>query len=145
MKLAKRVEKIEKEGAYQVLARAKALEADGRDIIHLEVGEPDFATPDHIRAAGMNAIRDGHTRYTAPRGIPALREAIAGFASQRRQGFPIQADQILVTPGAKPVLFFPTLTLVNPGDEVIYPDPGFPTYRDMIKIAGGIPVPVPLL
>ena len=144
MEFAKRVTQLQAEGAYQVLARAKQLEAQGHSIIHLEVGEPDFATPGHIRAAGMQAIQDGRTRYTSPRGIPALREAIAHYASQRRQNFPVQPEQVVVAPGAKPLLFFPALALVNPGDEVLYPDPGFPTYRDMIGVAGGIPVPVPL-
>ncbi len=144
MQFANRVDNLQAEGAYQVLARARQLESQGREIIHLEVGEPDFPTPGHIRSAGMQAIEEGRTRYTSPRGMPALREAIASYASQRRGGFPITPGQVVVAPGAKPLLFFPSLALINPGDEVIYPDPGFPTYHEMIAIAGGVPVPVPL-
>ncbi len=145
MRFANRVDNLQAEGAYQVLARAKQLESQGKDIIHLEVGEPDFPTPGHIRSAGIQAIEQGRTRYTSPRGMPALREAIASYASQRRGGFPITPGQVVVAPGAKPLLFFPTLALINPGDEVIYPDPGFPTYHEMIEIAGGVPVAVPLI
>jgi len=126
-----------------MLARAQALEAAGRDIIHLEIGQPDAPTFEHIAEAGIQAIRDGHTRYTPPAGLPRLREVIASFASRQR-GIDIRASQVVVGSGTKPALFFPTLALVRPGDEVIYPDPGFPTYRDMIGVAGGVPVPVPL-
>jgi aspartate/methionine/tyrosine aminotransferase len=126
-----------------MLARARNLEAAGREIIHLEIGEPDFATPEHIAEAGIRAIEEGRTRYNPPRGVGELREAIAAEASQRR-GIPIRPSQVVIGPGAKPALFFPTLALVQPGDEVIYPDPGFPTYRAMIEVAGGTPVPVPL-
>lgn len=144
MKFAQRVNDLQQEGAYQVLARAKELEASGREVIHLEVGEPDFATPGHIVQAGVQALQSGRTKYTAVRGIPALREAIAARASLRRDDYPLDARRIVVGPGGKPLLLFPTLALVNPGDEVIYPDPGFPTYLEMIRIAGGVPVPVPL-
>jgi aspartate aminotransferase len=126
-----------------MLARAQALEAAGRDIIHLEIGQPDAPTFEHIAEAGIQAIRDGHTRYTPPAGLPRLREVIARFAGQQR-GIEIRPSQVVVGSGTKPALFFPTLALVRPGDEVIYPDPGFPTYRDMIGVAGGAPVPVPL-
>ncbi len=144
MKLADRVQELQAEGALQVLAHAKELEASGREIIHLEVGEPDFPTPGHICQAGIQAIQNGRTHYTAVNGMPALREAIAERASRRRDNIPITPNQVVVGPGGKPFLFFPTLAVINPGDEVLYPDPGFPTYKEVIKIAGGVPVPVPL-
>jgi aspartate/methionine/tyrosine aminotransferase len=141
---AKRTDHLRPEGAYQVLARAQELEAKGHDIIHLEIGEPDFATPANVRLAGIRAIAEGQTRYNPPAGLSSLREIIADLAGKKR-GIQITPKQIVVSPGAKPNLFFPTLALVNPGDEVVYPNPGFPTYEAMIGIAGGIPVPVPLV
>lgn len=138
-----RVAFLHAEGAYAVLARAQALETQGREILHLEIGQPDFPTFSNISQAGMEAIRRGQTRYTSPGGMPALRAAIAQSIS-KRLGLNIGPERVLVGPGAKPGLFFPTLALVNPGDEVLYPDPGFPTYEAMIKVAGGIPVPIPL-
>ncbi|MCJ7623291.1 MAG: aminotransferase class I/II-fold pyridoxal phosphate-dependent enzyme, partial [Anaerolineaceae bacterium] len=144
MIFSQRVNGLKAEGAYQVLARAKALEAQGHHIIHLEIGEPDFETPANIRTAAIAAIEDGRTKYTSPAGIKELREAIAEYASQRRGNMSIRPNQVVVGPGTKPALFFPALALVDPGDEVIYPDPGFPTYAAMIEVAGGIPVPVPL-
>ncbi len=143
MSFAKRVMELKPEGAYHVLAKAQALEAAGRTIIHLEIGEPDFGTPAHISMAGVRAITEGRTRYNPPGGIGELRAAIAAEAGRRR-GLQIKPAQVVIGPGAKPALFFPTLALVEPGDEVIYPDPGFPTYPAMIKAAGGVPVPVPL-
>jgi aspartate/methionine/tyrosine aminotransferase len=127
-----------------VLARAQQLEAQGCDIIHLEIGQPDFETYPYIRKAGIAAIQAGKTRYTPPAGIPELRQAIAEDAGQRR-GIEVRPEQVVVTPGAKPNLFFPILALVEAGDEVIYPDPGFPSYEAIITAAGGVPVPVPLL
>ena len=138
-----RVSSLQPEGAYAVLDRAQALEAQGRKILHLEIGQPDFQTFPHICQAGIRAIENGQTRYTSPAGMPALRQAIADYESERL-GLPIGPERIVVGPGAKPGLFFPTLALVNPGDEVIYPDPGFPTYEAMIRVAGGIPIPIPL-
>jgi len=143
MSFAERVTHLVPEGAYQVLARAQALEAAGREIIHLEIGQPDVPTFENVAQAGIRAIQEGHTRYNPPAGIPALREAIAEYASQRL-GVEVRPSQVIVGPGAKPALFFPTLALVRPGDEVIYPDPEFPTYSAMIGVAGGTPVPVPL-
>ncbi len=140
---ADRVKNLAPEGAYHMLARAQALEAAGRTIIHLEIGQPDVPTFEHIRQAGVCAIEQGYTRYTPSAGIPALRKAIAEEAGQRR-GISFQPGQVVIGPGAKPALFFPTLALVRDGDEVIYPDPGFPTYQAMIEVAGGKPVPVPL-
>jgi aspartate/methionine/tyrosine aminotransferase len=135
---------LKSEGAYAVLGRAQELEAQGRDIIHLEVGQPDFDTFPHISQAGIQAIQAGHTRYTPSAGIPGLRQAIALSASQRL-GVEVRTGQVVVGPGAKPALFFPALALVQQGDEVIYPDPGFPAYAAMIGVAGGIPVPVPVV
>ncbi|MGB9639398.1 MAG: pyridoxal phosphate-dependent aminotransferase [Anaerolineales bacterium] len=144
MTFAERTNHLRPEGAYQVLARAQELESKGKHIIHLEIGEPDFSTPAHVSFAGIKAIADGQTRYNPPAGLTPLRQAIAFYAGRLR-GMEIKPSQVVVSPGAKPNLFFPTLALVNPGDEVIYPDPGFPTYEAMIGVAGGIPVAVPLL
>ncbi len=144
MAFAQRVSRLRAEGAYQVLARAQELERAGRDVIHLEIGEPDFETPPHISLAGIKAITEGRTKYNPPRGLVDLREVIAEDAGPRR-GMTVRPQQVIIAPGAKPNLFFPTLALVEPGDEVIYPDPGFPTYEAMIEVAGGTPVPVPLL
>ena len=144
MNFAARTDHLRAEGAYQVLARAQELEAGGKSIIHLEIGEPDFSTPQHISQAGMDAIAEGLTRYNPPPGLPRLRQALAEFAGRQR-GMAFSPEQVIVSPGAKPNLFFPTLALVQPGDEVIYPNPGFPTYEAMIGVAGGTPVPVPLL
>jgi len=143
MTFAERVTHLAPEGAYHMLALAQALEAEGREIVHLEIGQPDVPTFANVALAGIQAIREGQTRYNPPAGVPALREAIAKDITQQR-GIEVQAAQVVVGPGAKPALFFPTLALVRPGDEVIYPDPGFPTYAAMIGVAGGVPVPVPL-
>jgi len=144
MPFSPRVTHLKPEGAYAVLGRAQELEAQGRNIIHLEVGQPDFDTFPHISQAGIQAIQAGHTRYNPPAGLPGLRQAIAQSASQRL-GVEVRPSQVVVGPGAKPALFFPTLALVREGDEVIYPDPGFPTYSAMIGVAGGTPVPVPVV
>jgi aspartate/methionine/tyrosine aminotransferase len=143
MTFADRVTHLAAEGAYHMMARAQALEAAGRSIIHLEAGQPDVAAPEHVIRAGIAAIEAGHTRYSLPAGLPALRRAVAEDAGRRR-GIEVKAAQVVIGPGAKPAMFFPTLALVRPGDEVIYPDPGFPTYAAMIGVAGGVPVPVPL-
>ena len=143
MEFADRVLSLEPEGAYAVLAQAGALEAAGRNIIHLEIGQPDFPTFANVRQAGISAIERGLTRYNPPAGIRELKEAIAADAGERLK-IPISPAQVVVGPGAKPGLFFPTLALINPGDEVIYPDPGFPTYKAMIEVSGGIPIPVPV-
>ena len=144
MPFANRTTHLKPEGAYQVLARANQLEAAGKEIIHLEIGQPDYPTFENISQAGIDAIRDGKTRYTPPAGMPSLREALAQDVGRRR-GIKVHPDEVVVSPGGKPNLFFPTLALVEPGDEVIYPNPGFPTYEAMIKVAGGVPVAVPLL
>ena len=144
MAFADRVSHLAPEGAYHMLASAQALEATGRKIIHLEIGQPDAPTFANIVEAGIQALRDGRTRYTAAAGILGLRQAIAEQAGRQR-GMTIRPSQVVVGPGAKPALFFPTLALVRPGDEVIYPDPGFPTYQAMIGVAGGVALPAPLL
>ncbi len=144
MTFATRTAHLKPEGAYQVLARANQLEAAGCEIIHLEIGQPDYATFENVSHSGIEAIRSGKTRYTSPAGMPTLREVIAEDGGNRR-GMKFKAEEVVVSPGGKPNLFFPTLALVEPGDEVIYPNPGFPTYEAMIKVAGGIPIAVPLL
>jgi aspartate aminotransferase len=143
MNYADRTRHLKPEGAYQVLARAQELEAKGREIIHLEIGQPDFETFNNVSLAGIRAITEGHTRYTPPIGMTSLREVIAEDAG-KRHNLQIRPDQVVVSPGAKPNLYFPTQALIDPGDEVIYPNPGFPTYDAMIRVAGGVPVPVPL-
>ena len=140
---AGRIEHLVPEGAYHMLARAQALEVEGREIIHLEIGQPDNPTFDNVAQAGIRAIREGHTRYSSPAGIAELRAVVAEDAGRRR-GIDVRPSEVVIGPGAKPILFFPTLALVEAGDEVIYPDPGFPTYAAMIGVAGGVPVPVPL-
>ncbi len=142
--LAERIGRLGTESAFDVLGKARALERQGRDIIHLEIGEPDFATPPHIVAAAKKALDDGYTHYGPTPGLPELREAIARHVSETR-GIPVQPDQVVVTPGAKPIMFFSILALVNPGDEVILPDPGFPIYASVVRFAGGVPVPIPLM
>jgi aspartate/methionine/tyrosine aminotransferase len=143
LKLAERMGRLGTESAFSVLAKAKALEARGRDIIHLEIGEPDFDTPEHIVEAGCRALRGGHTHYTPSNGIPELREAIAEDVSESR-GVPVDPGQVVVTPGGKPIMFFVILALVERGDEVLLPNPAFPIYESMIRFAGGRPVFVPL-
>ncbi len=140
---AERMSRLGTESAFDVMVRARALEAQGRDIIHLQLGEPDFDTPAHIIEAGITALRQGETHYTPPAGIPQLREAIAHEVSQTR-GVTIEPDQVVVTPGGKPIMFFLILALAGPGDEVIYPDTGFPIYGSVVNFAGATPVPLPL-
>jgi len=144
MKLAQRMSGIAVEGAFEVLARARALEAQGRHIIHLEIGEPDFPTPGHIVEAGKRALDEGWTHYGPTLGLPELREAIAGYICRTR-GIQVAADHVSVVPGGKPIIFFPMLALIEPGDEVIYPNPGFPVYESMINFLGAKPVPIPLV
>jgi aspartate aminotransferase len=144
MGYAKRTHHLAPEGAYQVLAKAGKLEAAGKEIVHFEIGQPDYDTFSNVSLAGIKAIAEGKTRYTDPVGIPKLREVIAEDIGRRR-GISVDPDEVVISPGGKPNLFFPTLALVESGDEVIYPNPGFPTYEAMIGVAGGVPVPVPLL
>ncbi len=143
MKLAERMSRLGTESAFEVLARAKALEATGKKVIHLEIGEPDFDTPDNIREAAAKAIWDGYTHYCPAQGIPDLRNAIAEVDSKRKR-LDIKPEQVVVTPGAKPIMFFGMLALVNEGDEVIYPNPGFPIYESVIEFLGARAVPIQL-
>ncbi len=141
--LAERMSRLGTESAFEVLARARALEAQGRSIIHLEIGEPDFDTPLHIVEAAIEALRGGDTHYTPAAGLPELRAAIAEEVSRTR-GIPVEPEQVVVTPGGKPIMFFTILALAEEGAEVIYPDPGFPIYESVIRFAGARPVPLPL-
>jgi aspartate/methionine/tyrosine aminotransferase len=142
--LAQSLARLGTETAFETLARAKALEAEGRHIIHLEIGEPDFPTAPHIVEAAARALRDGHTHYCQSPGLPALREACAEHLSRHR-GLEIDPGRVLVAPGAKPFLFFGVLATCDPGDEVIYPNPGFPIYESVIRWAGATPVPLPIV
>ncbi len=142
--LATRMERIGTETAFEAAARARALEATGREVIHLEIGEPDFDTPRHVSEAAARALLDhGETHYTAATGIAPLREAIVADA-KRWKGIDTTPEQVVVTPGAKPIMFFAMLALVDTGDEVIYPNPGFPIYESMARFVGGVPVAAPL-
>jgi aspartate aminotransferase len=140
---ADRLGRIRGEGALEVLARGMALEAQGREIIHMEIGQPDFATPAYIVEAGKQALDDGYTRYTPAAGLPQVRQTIADYVAETR-GFPVTADNVVVVPGGKPIIFYAILALVNAGDEVVYPNPGFPTYESMIDFVGARAVPMPL-
>jgi aspartate/methionine/tyrosine aminotransferase len=138
------MERIGTETAFEAAARARALEATGRDVIHLEIGEPDFETPRHVSEAAARALLEhGETHYTAATGIAPLREAIAADV-RRRKGIEATPEQVIVTPGAKPIMFYTMLALVDDGDEVIYPNPGFPIYESMARYVGGTAVPSPL-
>ncbi|MDQ3466877.1 MAG: pyridoxal phosphate-dependent aminotransferase [Chloroflexota bacterium] len=143
MKLATRMSRLGTETAFEVLVRAKALEAQGRDVIHLEIGEPDFDTPANVVEAGCTALREGWTHYGPAAGQPELRQAIADYINRSR-GTSYSADEVVVTPGGKPIMFFAILALLNAEDEAIYPDPGFPIYRSMIDCVGAKAVPIPL-
>jgi aspartate/methionine/tyrosine aminotransferase len=144
MRLSQRMARLGTETAFEVLVRARALEAKGRNVIHLEIGEPDFDTPAHISDAAVEALRAGATHYGPAAGLPELREAVAED-SARRRGVKATPEMVVVTPGAKPIMFFVILALVDEGDEVLYPNPGFPIYESMIRYIGGNPVPVRLL
>jgi len=144
MNLAERMSRIESESAFEVLVRARALEAEGREIIHLEIGEPDFATPGHIIEAAKQALDEGWTKYGPSQGLPELREAIAAEVSRTR-GIHVGPEHVCVVPGGKPMIFFPMMALLEPGDEVVYPNPGFPTYESMIRFIDATPMPVPLV
>jgi len=144
LRLSERMARLGTETAFEVLVRARALEAKGRDVVHLEIGEPDFDTPAPIVDAAVVALRGGATHYGPSAGLPELREAIASDSNARR-GTRVAAENVVVTPGAKPILFFTILALVDPGDEVIYPNPGFPIYESMIRYVGATPVPIRLI
>ena len=141
--LARRMSRLGSETAFEVLSKAKALERQGRSIIHLEIGEPDFETPGNIVEAAVDALRTGWTHYGPSAGLPDLRETIAQYVSHTR-GVEVSPDEVVVVPGGKPIMFFTMLALIDEGDEVIYPNPGFPIYESMINYAGGKAVPIQL-
>ena len=143
LRLAERMSRLGTETAFEVLARARALEAAGREIIHLEIGEPDFDTPAFIRRAAQKALEAGFTHYTPSAGLPEVRQVVAEHLS-KKVGVPYKAENIVITPGAKPILFLSILALIETGDEVIYPNPGFPIYESAVNFVGGRAVPYPL-
>ena len=144
MKLSSRMQGVRGEGAFEILVKARALEAQGRSIVHMEIGEPDFPTPKHIVEAGKRALDEGWTKYGPTQGDPDLRQIIADLISRTR-GIRVSEQNVVVTPGGKPNLFFPMMALLEPGDEVLYPNPGFPIYESMIKFSGATPIPMPLV
>jgi aspartate aminotransferase len=144
MKLAEKMSRLGTESAFEVLAKARALEKQGKSIIHLEIGEPDFPTPGHVVEAGQRALAEGWTKYGPSPGLPELRESIAAYISRTR-AVDVESKHVCVVPGGKPIMFFVMMALLEPGDEVIYPDPAFPIYESMIRFLGAVPVPVPLI
>lgn len=141
--IAERVTRFNGESAFAILSKAKALEAKGVDVIHLEIGQPDFSTPQNIMEAASKAMTDGYTGYGPTLGYNELRQAVVDYA-KKYKNIETGIDNIAIVPGGKPTMFFTMLTLVRPGDEVIYPNPGFPIYESCIKYAEGVPVPLPL-
>jgi len=142
--IAERMSRLGTESAFAILAEAQRLEARGKSVIHMEIGQPDFKTPQHIIEAAYKAMNDGYTGYAPTPGYPELRKAIADYCV-RVKHFDAKPEEVVVVPGGKPIMFFTMLMLVNPGDEVIYPNPGFPIYESCIRFTGGVPVPMPLL
>jgi aspartate/methionine/tyrosine aminotransferase len=138
------METLGTETAFEVLAKAKALEKQGKDVVHLEIGEPDFDTPRNIKDAAVKALNAGYTHYGPSAGLPEFRETIAQYVSRTR-GIKAEADEVVVTPGAKPIMCFSILALVNAGEEVLYPNPGFPIYESLVNFVEAKPVPIPLL
>ena len=145
MKLAERMSRIGIESAFEVLMRARALEAQGRNIIHLEIGQPDFPTPRHVVEARPRALDEGWTGYGPTPGFPDFREEIAASISRTRGLSGLTGQHVVVVPGGKPIMFFTMMAVLEPGDEVIYPNPGFPIYESMINFLGAVPVPIPLV
>src|SRR5262245_43698545 len=143
LKLSSRMARLGTETAFDVLVRARQLEAQGRDIVHLEIGEPDFDTPGNIVDAAVNALRTGAHHYGPSAGLPEVRKAIAEETARTR-GISVDPAEVVVTPGGKPIIFFTILALIDPEDEVLYPDPGFPIYQSMIDYVGAKAVPIPL-
>jgi len=144
MQLVEKMSRIGTESAFEVLARARALEKQGRNVIHLEIGEPDFPTPPHVVEAGKQALDEGWTKYGPTPGFPEFREAIAAYVSRTR-GVKVSGENVCVVPGGKPIMFFSMIALLEIGDEVIFPDPGFPIYESVIRFLGATPVPIPLV
>jgi aspartate aminotransferase len=143
LRLASRMSRLGTETAFEVLNKARALERQGKDIVHLEIGEPDFDTPANVVDAAVGALRKGWTHYGPSAGLPELRQEIANYVAKTR-GVPVTSDEVVVVPGGKPIIFFTILALVDAGDEVIYPNPGFPIYESMIDYVGGRPIPIQL-
>ena len=143
LRLAERMSRLGTESAFEVLSRARVLESQGREIVHLEIGEPDFDTPANVIGAGVNALHQGWTHYGPSAGLPELRKAIADEVSRTR-GVPVSSQEVVVVPGGKPIIFFSILAFADAGDEVIYPNPGFPIYESMIHYSGGRAVPLHL-
>src|SRR5579864_1487889 len=143
LRLARRMSRLGTETAFEVLNRARALEKQGKEIVHLEIGEPDFDTPANVVEAGVDALHKGWTHYGPAAGLPDLRQAIADYVSRTRK-VPVSSDEVVVVPGGKPIIFFTILALIDEGDEVLYPNPGFPIYESMINYAGGRAIPIPL-
>jgi aspartate aminotransferase len=143
MKIASRMARIGTESAFDVLVKARALEATGRDVIHLEIGEPDFDTPRHVVEAAGDALEAGYTHYGPALGLPELRQAVAKYLAAGR-GLDVPWQRVVVTPGGKPPMFYTIMALIEPGDEVIYPNPGYPIYESVVNFVGGTPVPLPL-
>jgi aspartate/methionine/tyrosine aminotransferase len=140
---ADRMKALETETAFEVLAKARALEKQGKNIVHLEIGEPDFDTPKNIKDAAAKALSAGYTHYTPSAGMLELRQVVAEYVSKTRK-LDVKPEEVVITPGGKPVMFFGILALVNQGDEVLYPNPGFPVYESVIKFVGAKPIPIPL-
>src|ERR1017187_10323650 len=143
LQLARRMSRLGTETAFEVLNKARALERQGKSIIHLEIGEPDFDTPPNVIDAAVDALHKGWTHYGPSAGLPELRQTIAEYVSRTR-GVKVSPEEVVVVPGGKPIIFFTILALINEGDEVIYPNPGFPIYESMINYVGGRSVPIPL-
>jgi len=143
LQLARRMSRLGTETAFEVLNKARALERDGKSVVHLEIGEPDFDTPANVIDAGVDALRKGWTHYGPSAGLPELRQTLAEYVSRTR-GVQVSSEEVVVVPGGKPIIFFTILALVDDGDEVIYPNPGFPIYESMIHYVGGRAVPVHL-
>src|ERR1700686_3321228 len=143
LRLASRMSRLGTETAFEVLNRARQLEKQGKEIIHLEIGEPDFNTPANVIEAGVDALHKGWTHYGPPAGLPDLRQTIADYVSRTRD-VPVSSEEVVVVPGGKPIIFFTILALIDAGDEVIYPNPGFPIYESMINYVGGKAVPLPI-
>jgi aspartate/methionine/tyrosine aminotransferase len=144
MNLSKLVQRAGTETAFEVLAKAKELERQGKKIIHFEIGEPDFNTPENVKKAGINAINENYTHYSPTQGILGLRETVANYISKTRE-IKVSPDEVMITPGGKDVIFSTALAILNEGDEAIYPNPGYPIYESAIRLAGAKPVPMPLL
>ncbi len=143
MELVKGMAGLGAESAFEVLAKARALEAQGKSIIHLQIGEPDFPTPKHIIEAGQKALGEGYTKYGPTQGMPEARAAIARYVSRTR-GIEVGPERVCIVPGAKPIMYFAMIALLGPGDEAIYPNPAFPIYESMIRFQGATPVAIPL-